>query len=295
LRRVLEALDRQSVPKSRWELVVVDNASTRKVADDCDLSWHPHGRHVSEPALGVTHARLRGIREAAGDLLVFIDDDNVPAPNFLEEALNILRTHPHISVFGAGKLEGEFEVEPARVVKRMLPRLALRNVPRAHWSNNPRDSYTIPWSAGMGLRRSLGPAYERLVADLHVTTILGRRGGDLFAGEDDLFSWAAASLGSGFGIFPQLEVKHLISADRVQPNYFIRLVHDHSLSHAVLQYMLAGVPPRQLDWIRRARLVPHGLKNGSFSMRCQWAALRGEDDAAGFISSRDLEPLNLAV
>ena len=77
LLRVLSALERQSLPAIEWELIIVDNASARPIAEMFDISWHPLGRHVSEEKLGLTSARLRGIEEAKGEFLVFVDDDNV--------------------------------------------------------------------------------------------------------------------------------------------------------------------------------------------------------------------------
>jgi hypothetical protein len=78
-------------------------------------------------------------------------------------------------------------------------------------------------------------------------------------------------------------------------SYFVRLVHDHTFSHAVLRYLLAGIPQRRIGWTRYPRLLLHGIKNGQFSMRCQWAALRGEDTAARFIDEKRLSPLKSAA
>ena len=43
-----------------------------------------------------------------------------------------------------------------------------------------------------------------LIEGLQTMATLDRRGDALFCGGDDLFSWAAAELGRGFGIFPEL-------------------------------------------------------------------------------------------
>jgi hypothetical protein len=42
---------------------------------------------------------------------------------------------------------------------------------------------------------------------------------------------------------------------------------------------------------RYVHLLLHAMKNGPFSMRCQWAESRGEDGAARFISANCLKPL----
>src|ERR1700746_4111324 len=87
LRRVLDALRNQTLPKERWELLLVDNASTDSLATAWDLSWHRLGRHIRERELGIARARLRGIKATQTELIVFVDDDNVLAPDYLSEAI----------------------------------------------------------------------------------------------------------------------------------------------------------------------------------------------------------------
>src|SRR5262249_24571966 len=139
LDRALGALAAQSLPKPDWELLLVDNASQQRLADMYDIAWHERSRHVREDTLGLTSARLRGITEAVGELLVFVDDDNVLAPDFLERAQGIPRQYPHVTVFGSGTLEPEFEAEPPPELREYLHLLALRTVRSPCWSNNTRD------------------------------------------------------------------------------------------------------------------------------------------------------------
>ena len=86
LHRTLEALDRRSLSKEEWELLLIDNASKEPLASRFDLSWHPNAQHMVENELGLFPARLCGMREARSDLLIFVDDDNVLEPNYLDEA-----------------------------------------------------------------------------------------------------------------------------------------------------------------------------------------------------------------
>ena len=290
-RRVLKALDKQTLPKTKWELLVVDNASDAKLADTWDLAWHPCARHIREDTLGLTPARLRGIAEASGELLIFVDDDNVLAPNYLEEALLIFACQPGLGAFGAGVLAPEFEVEPPPETRPYLNMLALRTVSSPRSSTNPKDWESIPWGAGLCVPRAVAQSYCQLIASLEITTVLGRRGTQLFSGEDDVFSWVAASQGLGFGIFPRLQATHLIGALRLTPRYFVHLLHDHTFSNRIRHYVLGGIQPGRMSLLKYARLLPHGVKNGLFSMRCRWATLRGEHRAAQFILERQLRPL----
>ncbi len=291
LARVLDALQRQTLDPHAWELLIVDNQSREPVAQSCDVSWHPNGRLVREDTLGLTPARLRGLGEASGDWLVFVDDDNVLACDYLERAVAIGVRFPFVGVIGAGALVPEFEREPDPEIRRHAGLLAVRSVPRPQWSDNPGDQGAIPWGAGLCVNRAIVPAYRALIDRLAVTGIVDRRGDALFAGGDDLFSWAAASVGSSFGIFPELTVTHLIAATRLSRAYLLRLMHDHAYSHGILHYLLESEPPPRRQGITYVRLVLHGLRRGPFSMRCRWAQSSGYERAARLIEHRRLTPL----
>ena len=294
LHRVLDALNEQTLPKNDWELLVVDNASNERLADSLHLSWHPRARHIREDKLGLTSARLRGITEARGELMVFVDDDNVLAPDFLEKARTLYSQRPDLGAFGAGNLEPEFEVRPPSEILPRIRLLALRTVSSARWTKNTQEFGAIPWGAGLCVIRSVANSYRQSVENLDVTIPLDRRGDELFGGGDDLFSWVAASVGFDFGIFPELRVTHLIAADRLSRAYFLRLINDHTYSNFVRHYLFDGIQPQRLNWTRYLRVLLHGVKNGQFSMRCKWAALSGEDRAAQFILDKQLKPRQIA-
>src|SRR5262249_33113958 len=151
-----------------------------------DLAWHPRPAIVREDALGLTAARVRGIASTNGDLIVFVDDDNVLAPDYLERVLDVHARFPQLGAFGAGSIEPEFEAPPPREIQRHLPLLALRSVPTARWSNQPAVD-AIPWGAGLVVIRSLADRYQEFVDQLGIGAVLDRRGGVLHSGGDDLF------------------------------------------------------------------------------------------------------------
>lgn len=293
LARVLAALEVQTLPKREWELLLVDNASTEPLAGRWPLAWHPRARHVREDRLGLTPARLRGIREADGGLLVYVDDDNVLAPDYLRTARDLAAAHPHLGAIGAGRLEPEFAVEPPRALRPHLGLLALRDVGGALWSNNPRDLGCVPWGAGLCVSRRVAQGYERLVAQLDMDDLLDRRGEHLFGAGDVAFSWSAVLGGQGFGVFPALRVTHLIRAERLTERYFLRLVHDRSFSGGVLNYLRTGTRPGDGygSAERLLRLLLRGLRKGPFAMRMGWAAARGADRARAFIAEQRLRPV----
>ena len=290
LDRVLASLRGQTLPAEQWEFLLVDNASNQLLAEIWDISWHSRGRHIREDELGLTAGRLRGIQESSGKLLVFVDDDNLLAPDFLEQAKAISARFPVMGVFGAGILEPEFEVQPPPELRSRLNLMALRSAASARWTKDARDAQCRPWGAGLCVTRHVANLYCQFVADLGIIAVLDRRGRRLFSGGDDLFSRVAARAGLWFGVFPELRITHLIPAGRLHQHYLLRLIHDHALSHGVLAYMLDGIQPQRIDLVRRVHLLLHAIKNGAFSARCQRARLRGTDDAAQFICANRLTP-----
>lgn len=279
LARVLAALETQSLPQDSWELVVVDNASRAPVSLGFDVSWHRAARHVREEALGLAPARLRGIAESAARLLVFVDDDCVLRPDYLANALALESRYAQLGVFGAATIQPEFEVAPAAKIRPYLRMLAIRDVPAPRWSNHVDDGDSIPWGAGLCVTRRVAEAWGPFLRMHGLVDVVARKGDGLLAGDDDVFSWVASSLGLGFGIFPDLALTHLIPADRVREAYLLRLIRDHAFSHALLRYRTRGVQPSPRGASRYAHLLLHGVRNGRFSMQCQWARSSGEERA----------------
>lgn len=282
LQRVLEALRAQTLPRHKWELLVIDNASDRVLAKEWDMSWHPQSRHVREDELGVTPARLRGIAGANGELLVFVDDDNLLEQDYLETALEIAQEYPFLGAWG-GTIRGEFEIEPEEWTWELLSCLPLREWPGPIWTNNPGEIMTQPSGAGLCFRRAVAAEYTRQVSADPRRRRLGRVGdtGAFLAaagakahrkiqatGEDNDLIETSCDLGMGFGNFPSLILTHLIPKQRLQPEYLIRLRQSCTLTSVMLQYFRSGkVPPEPRRLRVTARLLLTYLTRGRHQAR----------------------------
>ena len=246
LARVLEALKAQTLSTNNWELLVVDNASERPVSASHNISWHPNARHVREENLGLTSARLRGIAESSADLLVFVDDDNVLAENYLDVATQIAMDRRYLGAWGGQQL-AEFEGgEPREAWKRdfWTSRLV-----RDIWSNN-YDRQAAPVGAGICIRRVVAMKYVQCVKSDSLRSSLGRSGIGMNSCEDIDMAFTACDLGFGTGRFAALSLVHLIPQQRLSDDYLFRLIEGIAYSEAII-LAVRGNPPTKISRVDR--------------------------------------------
>jgi glycosyltransferase involved in cell wall biosynthesis len=225
LQRTLAGLRGQTLPLGRWELVVVDNRSPEPVA--VDLSWHSAGRVVREERLGLTNARLAGAAATQGELLVFVDDDNVLAPTYLAAAEDLFERYPQLGAAG-GKSTPEWETPPEPWVREFEDSLAVRDLGPAPLLAGPGVVSTYPTcapiGAGMVIRRKAWLAYtDALSRD--AAPLLDRTGQTLTSGGDNDIVLRILVAGWQVGYFPELSLAHLIPAGRTTRDYLARLNH----------------------------------------------------------------------
>ena len=135
LDRTLEQMTRMLVPdRTIWELLVVNNGST----DNTDQVITEYAgrlpiRALSELEVGLSTARNAAVREAAGEYLLWTDDDVLVDKGWLAAYLVAFEQHPEAVIFG-GPILPSFENPPPRWLHRSLHlpsvagALALRNV-----------------------------------------------------------------------------------------------------------------------------------------------------------------------
>jgi glycosyltransferase involved in cell wall biosynthesis len=279
LRRTLEALRSQSLPLSEWELLVVDNSSNPPLADRLDLSWQPHGRVLVENELGLTAARLRGIAETDSDLLVFVDDDNVLAPDYLAQCIALAGRYSLIGVFG-GSCQGEFEAPLPSWIKPYLPGLVVQEIDRDHWSNSYEWSLACPYGAGMCVRRAVAEEYGRRVRSNPLLRKLGRSGKQLLAGEDTDLAWTAIDLKLGTGRFCALRLTHLIPRGRTERDYIVRLHAGFESSKIILVAVRKGkVEQSPPPWREFMQLIRDCIKTSGINRRVRIAAWKARREA----------------
>ncbi len=273
IQRCVDGLRSQTLSCQKWELLLVDNRSDEPVADRVDTSWHPDVSIVREETPGLTAARLRGIRESRGDLLVFVDDDNVLDPDFLEVAHCTSDSRPFLGSW-SGQCRPAFETPPPEWTRRYWGNLVIREFDRDIWSNLPRLPETMPCGAGLCVRRNVASHYLDLHQSGKRPFQFDRRGTSLLSGGDNDLAACACDIGLSVGLISSLKLTHLISPERLTEDYLVPLCEGIFCSAVVLDHFRSpesGESQYKIRWHEPVRallaLGPH--------RKIQFACLRG--------------------
>lgn len=236
---VLRSLAQGSALSRGVEVIVVDNASTEDVEPilSADRAWRDlpdkgmKVRVVREPVAGLTPARLRGIREAASDIICFLDDDTVPCDGYV--AIGIAAFEDPTVGMLTSRVFPRYEVEPSPAIARREHMLAINRLlgdQQLDWGAEATVAPTI--GAGMWLRRqAIQAALEQRERWLWLSD---RKGASLSSGGDIEFGVMVGAAGFRRIYVPSLRLEHLIPASRVEMPYFRRLVASVVRSHLAL-------------------------------------------------------------
>jgi len=234
---VLEKLQIQkSIEHLNWEIIVIDNNSkdgTAKLIQFYQKNWYqPFSlRYCFEPEQGLAFARQRGIKEAKGEFVGFLDDDNLPAPNWVSAAYKFGQEYPKAGAY-ASQIHGLFEIEPPADLKRIIFYLAITERGSQPLLYEPRKK-GVPPGAGLVVRRHVWNQHVP-----HRLFLVGRVGSSMLAGEDAEALLYIHRAGWEIWYNPAMEVEHVIPSWRLDRNYLISIIRGIGLSRYYLRMLL---------------------------------------------------------
>lgn len=244
LARVLHNLMSQDLPQTSWEVLVVDNAGqerTKSTVITYSRRFPVPITYIYEPRLGLNHARNAGVKRASGELIAFLDDDMVPAGDWVKQLIQAFSVHADADCIG-GKVEPLWEtIPPGWFSERFLARLAVLDLSEvAHLVQSPQ--YICGGNACY--RASV---FERVGL---FESGLDRKGkGLLSSGEVELCLRLERRNGTIY-YCPGVVTRHSISEDRTQRLYLFKRGYWQAVTDAIIDSRYYSL---HLCWVKLRR------------------------------------------
>ena len=178
------------------ELLVVDNGSTDNTPTFLESVKDSRVTIISESAPGISYARNRALAEARGNFVLFFDDDEAAAPNWLNTYRDFLiNPPPNLGAVG-GPYVADFEVPPP------------------NWINEGFGAYNL----GSERKELFGPATPAAGNCAYLRNAARAAGGfatDLLRSEDSELNLRLLQNGFKIWWLPEAQVRHFIPASRL--------------------------------------------------------------------------------
>ncbi|WP_138494608.1 glycosyltransferase [Paenibacillus pinistramenti] len=274
LRKTLESL-KQLSGLEHAEVIVVDNRSTDNTAEMVEEFISQGGlqapcRYVFEQTQGLSAARNAGIAASKGEIVAFLDDDAIPAPDWIEVIGSTFSSRPEAAAMG-GKIHPLFESE------------------RPGWLSGPFElPYTIvdlgdsikeyppslhPYGANMAMRKSV---FDQAMFPLE----LGRRGQLLLSGEETWVFDQIRRSGGKIIYHPRMEVEHFVPSSRLNKEWIMKRYYFQGISNGMKReglwptFLLLGKTAAKVLYVSVSRLTARD-ETGRLLNECRMESIRG--------------------
>lgn len=242
---LVAAMRAQSCPMP-FDILAVNNNSPdntlevlQQLADQPGASL----RIATEMGQGIVPARNRAIEESLdSDILVFIDDDELPQPGLLDAACDALLNEGAQCAGGRVQVDFTPHVRPKWLGDELLGFLAeVDHSDNAFWIEE--DDKPV-WTANIAYDMRL----FRDDASLRFDRRYNREGADVGGGEDAIMFRTLLDRGIKIRYRPDMAVLHFVEPWRLKRSYFLKLHYRSGLQeglHVLPDYprTIAGIPP----------------------------------------------------
>lgn len=243
LTKVLAAYHALVPPAGGWKLLIVDNASTDNTQDVI-------AQHAKQLPIYVLFTEKRGknialnigLQHIEGDLVVFTDDDAIPAPNWLVSLREVADSKQDYDIFG-GQINPVWPENLPEWIPRLVNLGATFAVTPTGMPAGPTSASQI-WGPNMAVRSKVfaaGHAFNEAV---------GPQAGQYMMGSEVEFTCRIERLGHKAWFTTDAVVGHIIRDNQIDRDWIIQrgfrlgrhMFHQEQPTFAAGTSMLRGAP-----------------------------------------------------
>lgn len=253
---------------SKWrdisvEIIIVDNNSrdrTAEILQHARANWQPKFPLIYsfEPEQGAAFARQNAVREAKGELIGFIDDDNLPKADWIVQAYEFGKQYPKAGAYG-GKIKAQYEVNPPENFEKIEGFLAIRDRGESANLYQP-EVLSLPPGAAMVVRRQAWldcvPSRPKLG---------GKAANSMVQGDDWEPLMYLYKAGWEIWYNPAMETQHQIPKSRLERDYLLKLIRGSCLCFIPLKMMV--LKPWQKPMVLAKTLLGNSYKAARFYVK----------------------------
>ena len=225
--RLLNVIIQFDMSTIEHEVLIIDNNSLPELEQHTVvksfLSQKQNARVITVKQPGLTPARIVGMGKAKYDWIIFFDDDNEPAADYLFAASEIIKKYPAVGALGPGVVNvvypNSFYEKRFTGIKDIFQ---FRNSEVPRFSNDQWWQDCYPAGTGLIIRKQITEAYADNVIK-GVYRLADRTGKSLSSGGDLQMVLSAVKMGYKAGIHPGLSMNHHIAIDKLSISYLKKL------------------------------------------------------------------------
>ena len=256
IEKSLSSLVRQNLDKDKFEIIVVDNASTDKTRDIVNnyVVEQSNIKYIYEPLLGHSQSRNTGWQNSKGKYVAYLDDDALADVDWLKNILTVFENVKPAPGIVGGKIDPIWESEPPVWLSEKMRRI----LTILDWSDEPVVlNNTHMWLAGANIayNKSLFEKYGGF--DIN----LGRKGQNLLSCDETLLNNIIQDAGNNIYYDPGISVQHHIPPERLLKSWHIKRQYWNGVSVAYIDnYYSRNSISNKIHSILKNLYIP--IKNG---------------------------------
>ncbi len=215
----LESLRKQTLSTDRFEVLVINNNSpdnTEALVKQY-ISAHPilSVRYELETRQGASFARNTGAALSRSPLLVFMDDDAIAEPDYLQNILSFYQQHPEVSGLG-GRIIPRYIPEEPKWMSYYVSSLV------GNFDYSPEVEEFRPGKYPLESNMVIRKSDFNLVGGFN-TDLPGVKGTLRIGGEGKDFFLKLQKAGKRIYYDPSIIVHHVVEVKKLTPEYMYRV------------------------------------------------------------------------